>query len=178
MDDAQDLDTVASHIVSGAFWNMGQNCSAISRLIVQRGVKDALLEKIYKHAEEWRMGDPLDPAHRIGPLVSPSHFAKVKSFLGTGEKVLYGGNTAEERYVHPTVIELDSNAARHAREEIFGPILAVLTVDTLQEAVAMANDTDYGLTASVFTANGTRALRAARAMKAGTITVKIGRAHV
>lgn len=171
MDDVTDLDAVAAHIVNGAFWNMGQNCSAISRLIVHKDIKQPLLQKIYKLADAWRVGDPMDPEHRVGPLVSPAHFAKVKSFLGTGEKVLYGGNTSDERYVEPTILELDSNAARHAREEIFGPILAVLTVGSLQGAVAMANDTDYGLTASVFTSNGTRALRAARALKAGTVTI-------
>lgn len=171
MDDAQDLDAVAGHIVNGAFWNMGQNCSAISRLIVHKDIKDALLQKIAQHADAWRVGDPLDPVHRVGPLVSPAHYAKVSSFLGQGEKVLYGGQTVDNRYVQPTVIEVEHNGVRPAREEIFGPILAVLTVDSLQAAVEMANDTDYGLTASVFTANGTRALRAARAMKAGTVTV-------
>jgi gamma-glutamyl-gamma-aminobutyraldehyde dehydrogenase len=171
MDDAQDLDAVAAHVVNGAFWNMGQNCSAISRLIVHEAVREPLLRKIFALADTWRVGDPLDPAHRIGPLVSPSHYKKVSSFLDQGENVLFGGATSDGRFVHPTILELASNDARHAREEIFGPILSVLTVDSLQAAVAMANDTDYGLTASIFTSNGTRALRAARAMKAGTITV-------
>ncbi|WP_028999634.1 aldehyde dehydrogenase [Azohydromonas australica] len=171
MDDVADLDAVATHIVNGAFWNMGQNCSAISRLIVHKVIKEPLLKKVFQLADAWRVGDPMDPAHRIGPLVSPAHFSKVKSFLDQGEKVLYGGVTSDERYVHPTIVEVEHNGVRHAREEIFGPILSVLTVDSLQQAVAMANDTEYGLTASVFTANGTRALRAARAIKAGTVTV-------
>jgi gamma-glutamyl-gamma-aminobutyraldehyde dehydrogenase len=171
MDDVADLDAVAVHVVNGAFWNMGQNCSAISRLIVHQDIKQPLLQKIFKLADSWRVGDPLDPEHRIGPLVSAAHFSKVESFIGEGEKVLYGGITSDERYVHPTIVELAHNGVRHAREEIFGPILSVLTVDSLQAAVAMANDTEYGLAASVFTANGTRALRAARAMKAGTVTV-------
>jgi gamma-glutamyl-gamma-aminobutyraldehyde dehydrogenase len=166
-----DLDAVAAHVVNGAFWNMGQNCSAISRLILHKDIKEPLLQKIFALADTWRVGDPLDPGHRIGPLVSPTHFKKVRSFLDQGEGVLYGGMTSEDRFVHPTIVELESNDVRHAREEIFGPILSVLVVDSLKEAVTIANDTDYGLTASVFTANGTRALRAARAMKAGTITV-------
>lgn len=171
MSDATDLDAVAGHIVNGAFWNMGENCSAISRLIVHRDIKAPLLEKITKLAEEWRVGDPLDPAHRIGPLVSQQHYEKVQSYLSDELKVLYGGQTSEGRYVHPTIIDVESNDVKHAREEIFGPILSVITVDSLQEAIDIANDTDYGLAASVFACNGKRAMRAARAIRAGTVTV-------
>ncbi|WP_233850009.1 aldehyde dehydrogenase [Paraburkholderia sp. HD33-4] len=171
MPDAVDLDTVAAHIVNGALWNMGENCSAISRLIVHRDVKASLLERIMKLAEEWRVGDPLDPQNRIGPLVSRQHYEKVQSYLTGDMKVLFGGQTSEGRYVHPTIIEVDSNDAKHAREEIFGPILSVITVDSLQQAIDVANDTEYGLCASVFAGNGKRALRAARAVRAGTVTV-------
>nr|WP_175801461.1 aldehyde dehydrogenase [Burkholderia anthina] len=171
MADATDLDAVAGHIVNGAFWNMGENCSAISRLIVHRDIKAALLDKITKLADEWRVGDPLDPAHRIGPLVSQQHYEKVQSYLSGDYTVLYGGQTSEGRYVHPTIIDVANNDAKHAREEIFGPILSVITVDGMQEAIDIANDTDYGLAASVFAGNGKRALRAARAIRAGTVTV-------
>lgn len=171
MPDATDLNAVAAHIVNGALWNMGENCSAISRLIVHCDIKATLLEKITTLADEWRVGDPLDPANRIGPLVSPPHFEKVQSYLSDDLAVLYGGQTSEGRYVHPTLIDVGSNDAKHAREEIFGPILAVITVDSLQQAIDIANDTDYGLAASVFVGNGKRALRAARAIRAGTVTV-------
>ncbi|RQZ12362.1 aldehyde dehydrogenase family protein [Burkholderia sp. Bp9031] len=171
MADATDLDAVASHIVNGAFWNMGENCSAISRLIVHRDIKAPLLEKITKLADEWHVGDPLDPANRIGPLVSAQHYEKVQSYLGGDTTVLYGGQTSEGRYVHPTIIDVANNDAKHAREEIFGPILSVITVDGMQEAIDIANDTDYGLAASVFAGNGKRAMRAARAVRAGTVTV-------
>lgn len=171
MDDAEDLDAVAGHVATGAYWNMGENCSAISRLIVHRAVKDALVEKLVSALADWPVGNPLDPANRVGPLVSEEHFRKVRSFLGNGETVLHGGEVTDGRYVHPTIIELKGNDERPAREEIFGPILAVIPVDSLKEAVAIANDTEYGLAASVFTANGSRALRVARALRAGTVTV-------
>jgi gamma-glutamyl-gamma-aminobutyraldehyde dehydrogenase len=169
LDDAENLDRVAAHIVNGAFWNMGENCSASSRLIVQKGVKDALLKRILAHAREWPMGDPLDPQNRVGALVSKAHFDKVSSYLGMGPKVLMGGN-AKDGFVEPTILDVDRDAVQ-AREEIFGPVLSVLTVDNFDEAIALANDTEYGLAASIFTANVKRALRGARAIRAGTVTV-------
>lgn len=170
LDDAENLDRVAAHIVNGAFWNMGENCSASSRLIVQKGVKDELLKRIFAHAREWPMGDPLDPANRIGALVSPAHFDKVRGYLGKGAKVLMGGK-AKDGFVEPTILDIADNSAKQAREEIFGPVLSVLTVESFDQAIAVANDTEYGLAASVFTANVKRALRAARAIRAGTVTV-------
>lgn len=171
LDDISDFETVAAHIVNGSFWNMGENCSAISRLIVHEAVKAPLLEHIYKLASEWHVGEPLNPENRIGPLVSTEHFNKVSSYLGNGEKVLYGGEISHGRYVHPTILEVPTNSAKPAREEIFGPVLSVITVSSLKEAVAIANDTEYGLAASVFTDSAKRAVRVARALKAGTVTV-------
>ena len=169
LDDAENLDRVAAHVVNGAFWNMGENCSAASRLIVEKGVKDALLERIAAHVREWPMGDPLDPANRVGALVSTAHFDKVASYLEKGARILIGGR-AEGGFVEPTVIEVARDAPQ-AREEIFGPVLSVLTVDGFDEAIALANDTEYGLAASIFTANVKRAIRGARAIRAGTVTV-------
>jgi len=169
LDDAENLDRVAAHVVTGAFWNMGENCSAASRLIVQAGVKAALLDRILAHAREWPMGDPLDPVNRVGALVSRAHFDKVCGYLEAGATVLMGGK-AERGFVEPTILEV-ARDARQAREEIFGPILSVLTVATYDEAIALANDTDFGLAASIFTADLKRALRGARAIRAGTVTV-------
>ena len=169
LDDAENLDRVAAHVVNGAFWNMGENCSASSRLIVQKGVKDVLLERIKAHAREWPMGDPLDPVNRIGALVSQAHFDKVCSYLGEGSKVVMGG-TAKPGFVEPTILEVSKDAPQ-AREEIFGPVLSLMAVDSFDEAIALANDTDYGLAASIFTANIKRAIRGARTIRAGTVTV-------
>jgi len=169
LDDAENLDRVAAHVVNGAFWNMGENCSASSRLIVQKGVKEALLDRIYAHAREWPMGDPLDPVNRVGALVSKAHFDKVSGYLSKGPKVLLGGK-AKDGFVEPTILETDREA-KQVREEIFGPVLSVLTVETFDEAIALANDTQYGLAASIFTANVKRAIRGARAIRAGTVTV-------
>ena len=170
MDDAENLDRVAQHIVNGAFWNMGENCSAISRLIVHEAVKDALLARITHHAESWTVGDPLNPENRLGPLVSEAHFAKVCSYLDGAEAILFGGK-AEAGCVAATMIDLATADQPLAREEVFGPVLSVLTVKGFDEAIQLANDTPYGLTASLFTANAKRAILGARMLKAGTVTV-------
>ena len=169
LDDAENLDRVAAHVVNGAFWNMGENCSAASRLIVQKGIKDALMEKIIAHTREWPMGNPLNPENRIGAMVSQTHFDKVSSYLGEELSVILGGE-AKDGFVEPTILEVAPDAIQ-AREEIFGPVLSVIEVNGFDEAIALANDTQYGLAASIFTANVKRALRGARAIRAGTVSV-------
>jgi gamma-glutamyl-gamma-aminobutyraldehyde dehydrogenase len=170
MDDAENLDRVAAHIVQGAFWNMGENCSASSRLIVHKDVKAELLERIAHHAAQWNTGDPLDPETRLGALVSAAHFGKVCGYLEKAETVVLGGK-AEAGFVEATVVEVSGNDHVLAREEIFGPVLSVITVDNFDQAIRTANDTDYGLCASLFTANAKRAIRGARMLRAGTVTV-------
>ena len=171
MDDAENLDRVAAHIANGALWNMGENCSAISRLIVHQSIKDVLLDKIEAHMREWPMGDPLDPEIRLGAMVSKAHFDKVSGYLNDAPNARLGGSTKDGVFVEATVVELPSNDHRLAREEIFGPVLSVIEVSSFDEAISVANDTDYGLCASIFTANGKRALRGARMLRAGTVTV-------
>ena len=170
LDDAEDLDLVAEHVVNGAFWNMGENCSASSRLIVHEAVKDKLMKRIIARTRSWKTGDPLDPRHHLGALVDKEHFKKVSGYLKRG-KAIIGGKTEQGRYVPPTIIDDVKPGDRLAREEVFGPVLAVITVRSTDEAIAMANNTDYGLAASLFSANGKQALRAAREIKAGTVTV-------
>ena len=171
MADAENLDRVAQHVVNGAFWNMGENCSASSRLIVHRDVKDALLERIEIHARHWNVGDTLSPETRMGALVSKAHFDKVCSYLDHADNVLIGGKSHDGAFVEATVLEVPDNSHKLARDEIFGPVLSVITVDGFDEAISIANDTEYGLCASIFTANTKRAIRGARMLRAGTVTV-------
>lgn len=172
LDDADDLDLVAEHIVNGAFWNMGENCSANSRLIVHEAVKQPLLERIIARTRDWKTGDPLDPANHLGALIDTEHCNKVASYLDSshGATLLHGGK-ANGAFVEPTIFDDVPENSVLAVEEIFGPVLSVLTVSSVEQAIELANNTDYGLTASVFSANGKRALRAARAIKAGTVTI-------
>ena len=170
MEDAENLDRVAQHIVNGAFWNMGENCSASSRLIVHKAVKSELLERIGHHSKQWSTGDPLNPEIRMGALVSADHFDKVSGFLKQAKNILFGGN-AKDGFVDATVVEVPNNNHKLAQEEIFGPVLSVIEVSGFDEAISIANDTEYGLCASLFTANVKRAIRGARQLRAGTVTV-------
>ncbi len=167
LEDAENLDLVAAHVVNAAFWNMGENCSANSRLIVHADIKDALMERILARQRDWRTGDPLDPVNHLGALVDADHLKKVRKYLKKGAVV---GGKAEGPYVAPTIYEV-AKTDKLARDEVFGPVLSVITVHSLEEAIQVANDTEYGLTASVFTANAKRAIRTARAIRAGTVTV-------
>ena len=162
-DDAENLDHVAAHVVNAAFWNAGQNCSAASRLIVHKAVKAPLMAKITARLRDWKTGDPLDPNTHIGALIDADHCAKVRSFLDKADK-------GEGPFVPPVIYEVKRDDPR-AKDEIFGPVLCVIEVASNDEAVEVANQTVYGLAASVFTANTRQAIRAARDIRAGTVTV-------
>ena len=175
MNDVADLDLVAGHIVNGSFWNMGENCSASSRLIVHADVKDELLKRIGVQLQAWKMGSPLDPDNRLGSMVSQAHFDKVSSYLVQAGhenlRVVFGGKTEDGIYVQPTVVDGVSADSLLFKEEIFGPVLTVTTFTTLDEAIALANDTIYGLAASVYTDNLRHAIKLSREIRAGIVTV-------
>ena len=175
MNDVEDIDAVAQHIVNGAFWNMGENCSASSRLIVHAEIKDRLLERIGVHLREWKMGNPLDPQHRLGALVSEAHFNKVRSYLQQASaenlRVAFGGDTEHGIYVEPTVVDGVGRDSLLFQEEIFGPILTVTSFSDIDQAIALANDTVYGLAASVYTSSLKNAFRLSREIRAGVVTV-------
>ncbi|MEI7729149.1 MAG: aldehyde dehydrogenase [Verrucomicrobiota bacterium] len=177
--DAPDLDVVANNAVGAAFWNMGENCSCGSRLIVHQSIKDELVEKIAKLAKTWKVGDPLDPRNRLGAMIEKSHLDKVLSYIESGKaegaKLVLGGKRILEKsggyFVEATIFDGVSNRMKIAREEIFGPVLSVTAFSTEEEAVAIANDTIYGLAASIYTRDLNRAHRVARAIRAGTVSV-------
>ena len=146
---------------------MGENCSAISRLIVHKEIKSDLLKKILERLRDWKTGDPLDPQNHLGALIDSEHCKKVASYLTEGAIV---GGQIEGCFVVPTIYETTVDNKK-AKEEIFGPILSVLEVQTNEEAISLANKTEYGLSASIFSANARNALRAARELRAGTVTV-------
>ncbi|UCJ16151.1 aldehyde dehydrogenase [Pseudomonas sp. MM211] len=175
MNDVEDIDQVAQFIVNGAFWNMGENCSASSRLIVHAEVRDALLERIGVHIQSWKMGDPLDPENRLGAMVSKAHFEKVRSYLDQAHSdkldIVYGGQTEKNIFVQPTVVNDVDRQSRLFREEIFGPVLSVTTFTDIDEAIDLANDTVYGLAASAYTGSLRNALRLSREIRAGIVTV-------
>ncbi|AXA52991.1 aldehyde dehydrogenase [Pseudomonas thivervalensis] len=175
MNDCEDLDQVAQYVTAGAFWNMGENCSASSRLIVHEDVKDELLQLIGKHLRDWKMGDPLDPENRLGAMISKTHFEKVRSYLEYAAEqklnVMQGGETESGVFVQPTIIDGVERESRLFIEEIFGPVLSVTSFSTIDEAIELANDTVYGLAASAYTGSLRNALRLSREIRAGVVTV-------
>lgn len=172
LDDAENIEAIASHVANGAFWNLGQNCSATSRLIIHKDIKEAVLEKLTHHVKEWRQGDPLDPTNRLGVLIDSEHAGKVQTYLDRAEKdgVAVIAKSAYDG-IGPVIFDVTDNTHPLAHEEIFGPVLSVITVSSFDEAITIANQSAYGLAASVFTSNIKRALRAGKALKAGTVTI-------
>jgi gamma-glutamyl-gamma-aminobutyraldehyde dehydrogenase len=177
--DATDLASIAANVAVAIFWNMGENCSAGSRMIVHRSMKDRLLEAIRAELEQWPVGDPLDPATRIGALINRGHMERVLEYVAIGRRegarVVAGGERILEEtggwFVPPTIFDNVRNDMTIAREEIFGPVLSVIEFETEAEAVALANDTPYGLAASVYTNDLNVAHRVARDLRAGVVGV-------
>ena len=180
MADVSDLENLVANAANAIFWNMGENCSAGSRLIVHRDRAREVVDRLVAHVErEWVVGDPMDPTTRIGALISKGHMERVLDYVATGRsegaRVATGGARVREDsggwFVQPTIFDGASNDMRIAREEIFGPVLSVMEFRTEAEAIAMANDTPYGLGASLYTDDLHVAHRVARALKAGTVGV-------
>ena len=174
-----DLDIVAENAVSAAFWNMGENCSCGSRLIVDKSVKDAVLEKIIDQTTAWKTGNPLNPDNLLGSMIEKPHMEKVLSYIEAGKadgaKIVLGGSRINESsggyFIEPTIFDGVKNNMKIAAEEIFGPVLSVIAVENEAEAIKVANDTPYGLAGSVYTTNLNSAHRVAKALRAGNISV-------
>ena len=177
-----DLDMLAADIVGTAFQNQSQNCMASSRLLVQDSIKEKLLPKVIEQAAQFIPQDPLDPNTIFGAMIHEAHMNKVLAYIDSGEKegatriaggkrvhVDTGNVDSEGFYIEPTIFDNVNPQQKIAQEEIFGPVLSVLTFNTEQEAIELANNTSYGLAAYVATENMGRAQRLSQDLNAGTI---------
>jgi len=176
MDDA-DLDLALEGALWGAFGTTGQRCTATSRLIVMRSVHDELVRRLAERAGRLRLGDGLESETEVGPVINTSARDKIHAYVQIGQqegaKLVAGGSAAEEgplrggAFYKPTLFDQVTPNMRIAREEIFGPVLSVITVDSLEEAIRVLNDTPYGLSSSIYTRDVNRAMRAVRDIEAG-----------
>jgi 5-carboxymethyl-2-hydroxymuconic-semialdehyde dehydrogenase len=174
-----DLERALDAVIFMIYSLNGERCTSSSRLLIQRSIHDCFVERLVERVSRLKVGHPLDPATEIGPLIHQRHLDKVLSYFKIareeGAQIKAGGTRAEGLkpgfYVHPTLFTEAKSTMRIAREEIFGPVLTVLPFDNEAEAVKIANDTPYGLTAYIWTGDSGRALRMAHALEAGMVWV-------
>ncbi|MGF6571240.1 gamma-glutamyl-gamma-aminobutyraldehyde dehydrogenase [Paraburkholderia sp. GAS333] len=176
--DCPDLDRAANAAAGAIFYNMGEMCTAGSRLLVHRDIKDIFIDKLIAAARSYTPGNPLDPATSMGAIVDKVQLERVLGYIEAGRaeaKLLLGGSRVDEEsggfFIEPTIFEIPASGAKIAREEIFGPVLSVITFDTVDEAISIANDSEYGLAAAVWTSNLTTAHDVSRKLRAGTVWV-------
>jgi gamma-glutamyl-gamma-aminobutyraldehyde dehydrogenase len=174
-----DLDIVAEQVLFAALMNQGENCSCGSRLIVHESVHEGLVERLVAGLKAWTVGDPMSADTRIGPMIEQPHLDKVLGYIDAGRRegarvVTGGGRILEETggyFVAPTIFDNVDNGMSIAREEIFGPVLSTIPFSSEEEGVRLANETAYGLAASVYTRDLDAAFRVSRALRAGTVGV-------
>lgn len=162
--------------VFGAYFNAGECCNAGSRLILHKSIARDAIERIAELAKKVRVGDPLDPTTQVGAIITPQHMEKIAGYVSgaksSGAKVAYGGEALDfgvGQFMAPTVLSEVTPAMAVAREEVFGPVLSVLTFETVEEAIEIANAVDYGLSAGVWSQNFDICLTIGRKVRAGTI---------
>ncbi len=179
MADCPDFDAAADAAAWAVFYDQGQVCTAGTRLFVDQRIKDEFLEKVLSVAQGLAPGNPLDPATKFGALVDQSQLATVMRYVGTGQEeganLVCGGTSSYADsggyYVHPTVFDGVTNQMTIAREEIFGPVMSVLTFRDFEEAMTLANDSQYGLAAGIWTSNVNAVHKAARRLRAGNVWI-------
>jgi 4-(gamma-glutamylamino)butanal dehydrogenase len=176
--DLEDLDRAVSYAINGIYGNMGEVCNAGSRLLIDRPIAEAFLERfIAKGRDAYRPGDPLDPATNLGPLVTSAHRQRVLRYIEKGKaegaRLEFGGDApaGAGAFVNPTLFSQVGPRMTIAREEIFGPVASAIVVDGLEQALAVANDSIYGLAASVWTRDLATAHKTVRELEAGVIWV-------
>ncbi|QOF75078.1 aldehyde dehydrogenase (plasmid) [Aminobacter sp. SR38] len=181
-----DMEAAVMGAISGIFAATGQTCIAGSRLLLQRSIHDDFVKRLVEVAGEARMGDPMSPETHVGPITTRSQFQKVLDYIGIAKAegatcVLGGGpysgpSTKGSQFVAPTIFTNVRNDMRIAQEEVFGPVLSVIPFEDEVEAIAIANDIDFGLAAGVWTSDIGRALRMSERLRAGTVWVNTYRA--
>lgn len=177
--DCKDLNRAAEASAGSIFYNQGESCNAPSRLLVERSIKDQLVQKILAELKNYQPGDPLDVNTTMGAMVDCGQMENVLKYIESGKlegaSLLAGGARVKVEsggfYIEPTVFSDVKNGMKIAAEEIFGPVLSIITFDTMEEAIAIANDTDYGLAAAVWTQDITKAHMVAKRLRAGTVHV-------
>jgi acyl-CoA reductase-like NAD-dependent aldehyde dehydrogenase len=168
-----DLEAAADGIAYGVYFNAGQCCISGSRLLVEESIRDALLQRVLEISRKIPFGDPLNEKTRVGAMISRAHLAKVDSYVRAGEaagaQLLIGGSAEDKQglYYQPTVFQNVSSDMSIAQEEIFGPVLSTITFKTADEAVALANDSEFGLSATVWSSNLENAMQTIRRVRAG-----------
>jgi len=175
-EDYADLDAAAAQAAAGCFYNQGEVCVAATRLLVHESIKEQFIDKVLSAALRFQPKDPLDPSSSMGALIDQEHKQKVQQYINIGieEGAQYRGEECELEngaFLSPCILDNVDNAMRVAQEEIFGPVLCVIPFKTEQQAIAIANDSKYGLGAAIWTDNINRAHRVAKKLAAGTVWV-------
>ncbi|KAI9314092.1 aldehyde dehydrogenase domain-containing protein [Dichotomocladium elegans] len=172
-----DLDNAALHAHGGIFNNHGQSCNAGSRILVQESVLDLFLQHFVKYTKDIKLGDPFAEDTFQGPQISKAQFDKILGYIELGQKegatLYYGGKRYGDKgyFIEPTIFINCKNSMRIMQEEIFGPVVAITTFKTIDEAIEIANDSDYGLAGGVYTSNIDTAIKVSNELKAGTVWV-------
>jgi gamma-glutamyl-gamma-aminobutyraldehyde dehydrogenase len=178
LSDASDLDSVADNIATAALWNMGQNCTANSRIIIHKDLKAELTAKIVAKLDDWQTGNPLDPQFMLGSIINRQQYEKILRYIEIGKEegamLIYGGSAIsinDGYFIEPTVFDHVTAEMTIVKEEIFGPVFSLIEANSDEEALVIANDTCYGLQASLYTSSLKKAHTYAKAIKAGTVSV-------